>query len=76
VVSYDGAPVHYGDDDQQWLNVTYPGRLNGHSEPTTWLHQSPDLILMYFFLWRNLNKHIYAIPPGLSKISCQDFKQL
>jgi hypothetical protein len=26
---HDRAPMHYWEDDQQWLNMTYPGRWTG-----------------------------------------------
>jgi hypothetical protein len=40
--------VHYGEDVQQWLNATNPGRWIGRGGPIAWPPRSPDLTPMDF----------------------------
>jgi hypothetical protein len=64
VRQHDKAPVHCGEDVQQWLNTTYPGRWIGCQGPIAWPPWLLDLTLMDFFLWGHLKEHIYAVPPS------------
>jgi hypothetical protein len=45
---HNRAPAHYGEDVQQWLNVTYPGRWIGRGGPIKWPPWSLDLTPMDF----------------------------
>lgn len=53
---HDGVPVQYGEDMQQWLNMTYPGRWIGCRGLIAWLLWSLSLSI---FLWRHL-KDVYV----------------
>jgi hypothetical protein len=42
---HNGAVAHYGEDVQQWLKATYPGRWIGHGGPIAWPPRLPPLTL-------------------------------
>jgi hypothetical protein len=56
---HDKPPVHYGQDIQQWLSATCPGRGNGQRGKIEWPPLSPVLTLKE---WGHLKQHVYALP--------------
>jgi hypothetical protein len=47
---HGGASARYGEDVQQWVNATCPGRWIGRGGPIAWLPQSSDLTSMDFLV--------------------------
>jgi hypothetical protein len=66
---HDGALVHYVEDVRQKLNTTYPGRWTGSGGSIARPFRSPHPTPTDLFSRRDTY-------PRLSKISCQDFRQL
>jgi hypothetical protein len=64
---HDGAPAHYGEGVQQWLNATCPGRWIGCGGLIAWPLLLSDLTPMGFFLWGHLKEQVYAVPPRTMK---------
>jgi hypothetical protein len=54
----DGAPPHYLEELREYLNTRFPGRWIGRAAPP----RSPDLISLYFFLWRFVEDRVF-VPP-------------
>jgi hypothetical protein len=65
---HSGAPAHYGEDVQQWLNVTYSGRWIGCGGPIAWPPGSQDLTLMDFLCGDTWRSNFTQPVQGLSKI--------
>jgi hypothetical protein len=54
----DGAPDHFGGTD--FLSRHFPERWIGRGGPVAWPARSPDLTLMYCFLWGHVQSLVYA----------------
>lgn len=59
---HDGAPAHYGNVVQEYLNNTFQNRWIGRGGPTQWPARSPDLTPLDFFLWGNMKRLVYSTP--------------
>ncbi|XP_018307235.1 uncharacterized protein [Mycetomoellerius zeteki] len=60
IFQQDEAPPHYARLVREYLGKTFPGRWIRRRGPIEWLPLSPDLSLLDFFLWGDLNSKIYA----------------
>lgn len=59
---HDGAPAHYGNIVQEFLNQTFEQRWIGRGGPTRWPPRSPDLTPIDFFLWGTMKQLVYSTP--------------
>jgi hypothetical protein len=58
-LQHDGAPPHFSRAVTEFLNDDYEGRLIGRGGPVAWPARSPDLNLLYFFLWGCMKSRVY-----------------
>lgn len=56
---HDGAPAHFGEIVQDYLNDAYPERWIGRGGPVSWPARSPDLTPLDFFLWGHMKQLVY-----------------
>jgi hypothetical protein len=57
---HDGAPPHFTITVREHLHNTYPEQWIGHGGTITWPMRSPNLNLLYFFLWGHLKSVVCA----------------
>jgi hypothetical protein len=55
----DGAPPHYANTVNAFLDQQFPGKWIGRRGPIAWLPRSPDLTPLDFFLWGYTKDLVY-----------------
>jgi hypothetical protein len=59
---HDGAPCHFAQVVQNWLNENFSGRWIGRNGPVAWPARSPDLNPCDFFLSGYMKDLVYSVP--------------
>ncbi|KAJ8942415.1 hypothetical protein NQ318_014462 [Aromia moschata] len=58
----DGCPAHHAVTVRNWLNSEFNEHWIGRDGPILWPPRSPDLTILYFYLWGRLKQIVYREP--------------
>ena len=56
---HDGAPPHYSQHVREYLHESFPNLWIGRGGPVAWPPWSPDLTLLYYYLWGHMKTLVY-----------------
>lgn len=59
---HDGAPAHFANEVQNYLNVAYANQWIGRGGPVAWPARSPDLNPLDFYVWGQMKQLVYSTP--------------
>ena len=59
-LQHGGTPAHFGDNVQEYLDVTFGECWIGRGGPTPWPPRSPDLTPLDFYFWGSMKELVYS----------------
>jgi hypothetical protein len=62
IFQQDGASSHRSKKVTEWLNKKFPNKWIGRRSALEWVHRSPDLTPLDFFLWGYVKQKVYQEP--------------